>query len=574
MRIFRFLLLFCLPAFLLSPIPSYTFESKNYHLQTGQKLFIPRDENGLINPWGYFSPRNILTHLDGYVDHVFGFIDLLTDIDFLESLCDEEAERVIDFAIFNIRFSVPKSRPDLAERYEREIEELIDLMYADVDDEEEYQLSSNHDFHWEFIPAICYEKPEFLLCKKKKKGWVARKWHHFTHWVDKHKEPVIAVGAVVVGAIIAGLAGGGDSVDGVPPPYINKAGEVCFQDNPRECVPPSNINKPGDVGFRDDSPQYPPSHSLNPSGSISTFPFEEPQYSELNFDADLPELGMDYEGLVEEVERVKEEVLALNEPFEDSHASIKEYAKNLVSEFAHEIIDDLSEMTKSVGVVGGLVGQFVDENYQETLQETYFHIHEAIDRGLGTDIGYLYTQQGKEEAAYLKEKLGLDVLKETDQELASAGLIPPGGALATGVRAVAKGKGAGPIAAAAAGATIVGSTLNPVVPQSVEQSMTVYKAFNESTGEVSYVGITNDFERRFGEHLRNKDIEIFKIQGLENLSRSDARAVEQTLIELHELEKNGGTLINKINSIAESNPAYAESLKRGAKILEEVGYEE
>ena len=65
--------------------------------------------------------------------------------------------------------------------------------------------------------------------------------------------------------------------------------------------------------------------------------------------------------------------------------------------------------------------------------------------------------------------------------------------------------------------------------------------------------------------LRNKDIEIFKIQGLENLSRSDARAVEQTLIELRELEKNGGTLINKINSIAESNPAYAESLKRGAK---------
>jgi hypothetical protein len=33
-------------------------------------------------------------------------------------------------------------------------------------------------------------------------------------------------------------------------------------------------------------------------------------------------------------------------------------------------------------------------------------------------------------------------------------------------------------------------------------------------------------------------------------------------------------LINKINSIAESNSAYAESLKRGAKILEEVGYEE
>ena len=163
MRIFRFLLLLCLPAFLLSPIPSYTFESKTYHHETGQKLFIPRDDNGLINPWGYFNPRTILTHLDGYVDHVFGFIDLLTDVGFLESLCDEEAQRLIDFAIFIVRFSIPKSRPDLAEKYEQEIEELLDLLYEDVDDEEEYQLSSNHDLHWEYLPAVCYEKPEFLL---------------------------------------------------------------------------------------------------------------------------------------------------------------------------------------------------------------------------------------------------------------------------------------------------------------------------------------------------------------------------------------------------------------------------
>ncbi|WP_231919488.1 GIY-YIG nuclease family protein [Simkania negevensis] len=458
MKIFRFLLLLCLPAFLLSPIPSYTFESKAYHHETGEKLFIPRDENGLINPWGYFSPRSILTYLDGYVDHVFGFIDLLTDVDFLESLCHEEAQRLIDFAIFIVRFSIPKSRPDLAEKYEQEIEELLDLLYEDVDDEEEYQLSSNHDLHWECLPAVCYEKPEFLLCKKKKdKGWFERKWHH------------------------------------------------------------------------------PPSYSSNPNDPI--FPHEGSQDSEQDLSMDLPEFGLDYEELLEEVERVKEEVLeaTINEPFDDSHTSVKEYARNLVSELAHEIIDDLSEMTKSVGVVGGLVGQFVDENYQESLQETYFHLHETIDRGLGTDIGYLYTQQGKEEAAYLKEKLGVDILKETDQELASAGLIPPGGALAAGVRAVTKGKGAGPIAAAAAGTAIVGSTLNPVVPQSVEQPITVYRAFNEVTGEVSYVGITNDFARRFGEHLREKGILIREMDQLPPLSRQDARAVEQTLIEFYQL---------------------------------------
>lgn len=104
MKIFRFLLLLCLPAFLLSQIPSYTFESKTFQPETRQKLFIPRDDNGLINPWGYFCLRNVLTYLDGYVDHVFGFIDLLSDINFLERLCDEEAERVIDFVIFFLRF--------------------------------------------------------------------------------------------------------------------------------------------------------------------------------------------------------------------------------------------------------------------------------------------------------------------------------------------------------------------------------------------------------------------------------------------------------------------------------------
>lgn len=58
-----------------------------------------------------------------------------------------------------------------------------------------------------------------------------------------------------------------------------------------------------------------------------------------------------------------------------------------------------------------------------------------------------------------------------------------------------------------------------------------------------------------------------------SLSRSDAKAVEQTLIELHKLEKNGGTLINKINSIAKSNPGYEDAIKRGGEILLEIGYE-
>jgi len=56
------------------------------------------------------------------------------------------------------------------------------------------------------------------------------------------------------------------------------------------------------------------------------------------------------------------------------------------------------------------------------------------------------------------------------------------------------------------------------------------------------------------------------------LSRTDARSVEQALIEIHRLSKNGGTLANRINSIAKSNPIYAESLKRGQELLKTIGY--
>lgn len=86
---------------------------------------------------------------------------------------------------------------------------------------------------------------------------------------------------------------------------------------------------------------------------------------------------------------------------------------------------------------------------------------------------------------------------------------------------------------------------------------------------VKYVGITSQFAIRYATHLRTKGIYIEK--ALEGLSKADARAVEQVLIELHKLEKNGGTLINKINSISKANPVYQESIKRGAEILKQAG---
>jgi hypothetical protein len=89
---------------------------------------------------------------------------------------------------------------------------------------------------------------------------------------------------------------------------------------------------------------------------------------------------------------------------------------------------------------------------------------------------------------------------------------------------------------------------------------------------VQYVGITNNIARRQVEHLRTKGIDIRPL--MEGLSRDDAKAVEQALIQIHGLERTGGTLINKINSIALSNPSYAQQLQKGYELLKTIGYME
>ena len=91
-------------------------------------------------------------------------------------------------------------------------------------------------------------------------------------------------------------------------------------------------------------------------------------------------------------------------------------------------------------------------------------------------------------------------------------------------------------------------------------------------GTVQYVGITDNIDARAAAHMSQKGISIDAIPGLESISRADARAVEQVLIEYNGLGKNGGALLNKINSISTSNLIYASSLSRGMGILKSVGY--
>ncbi|NCB19980.1 MAG: hypothetical protein EOM61_10225, partial [Bacteroidia bacterium] len=89
-------------------------------------------------------------------------------------------------------------------------------------------------------------------------------------------------------------------------------------------------------------------------------------------------------------------------------------------------------------------------------------------------------------------------------------------------------------------------------------------------GVTQYVGITNNLARRAAEHLGTKGIKIEPL--MQGLTRSDARAVEQALIEIHGLGKNGGTLLNRINSISPTNPTYGSQLQRGYDLLKSIGY--
>jgi hypothetical protein len=96
----------------------------------------------------------------------------------------------------------------------------------------------------------------------------------------------------------------------------------------------------------------------------------------------------------------------------------------------------------------------------------------------------------------------------------------------------------------------------------------VYRAF-DAAGNVIYTGMTKSFPRRYAEHARRRGIEIVELVG--DLTRDAARGVEQALIDVHKLGKDGGTLINKINSIATTNPKYKDLTEQGLKILKQLG---
>jgi RHS repeat-associated protein len=96
---------------------------------------------------------------------------------------------------------------------------------------------------------------------------------------------------------------------------------------------------------------------------------------------------------------------------------------------------------------------------------------------------------------------------------------------------------------------------------------TVYQVIQN--GRTIYVGLTQNFSQRAAYWLSTRSWRPEPIRGLsENLSRFDARAVEQVLIEHYGLEN----LSNQINSIAATNPIYHEAIQRGKELLNIVNF--
>jgi filamentous hemagglutinin len=115
------------------------------------------------------------------------------------------------------------------------------------------------------------------------------------------------------------------------------------------------------------------------------------------------------------------------------------------------------------------------------------------------------------------------------------------------------------------------TTTGAVTAEAAAGTYLVYQSVRNEV--VVYVGITRDLPARAAAHARAKGIDVDEIPGLSNLSKTAARGVEQALIELHGLPKAGGTLMNKINSIAASNPIYRDAVARGRDLLRQAGYE-
>ena len=107
---------------------------------------------------------------------------------------------------------------------------------------------------------------------------------------------------------------------------------------------------------------------------------------------------------------------------------------------------------------------------------------------------------------------------------------------------------------------IAGAVIGGYVGYAGSHGHSVY--ISKSDGTVNYVGRTNDIARRTAEHAR-AGRGIVPKEVASRLTLKQARGLEQALINKYGMIKNGGTLLNRINSIATSNSIYTKAVRWG-----------
>ncbi len=515
--------------------------------------------------------------------------------DILENILSEkQVDEIIEFVVFLTRNGFKDDDLEGKDALEEDIKWLRgepNDSTLDFYEEESWFFSSLNGYKgYQISPALMYDfqKPKILLCK----GWLSKKCKQTKKFVKKHKKAVIIAAVVVIGVVLI------VATDGAATPAV-AAGVAAANSNEDSEKPRIPVNKPGEVYVEDYD--YQPSYSnvsqenINPPNQEKLIPQPEP----------CPERSIQLKEAIEKQSAIIKEELSekipdepLNIPQVDEStffSQTAENAKEAGSWIAHNFVQGTTKFAESCGQFGQALDNDPDrrpfnEFFEDDVLPFSDRLHQKIDQSFNTNNASQYGSAARNKPS--PETMG-ELLKDLGKDVAFCFVPVPGSQLnkVSKISKTAKAiyeiaKTAGVIQATTEIAT-VGSALTRPAPEQIpvvqepkeiqpipkeKESITVYQSVNPKTGDVQYIGITNNVERRRLEHLRSKGIEIQPLSNISPLSKADSKAVEQYLIEMHGLEKNGGTLTNRINSIAKTNPVKAQAIIRGAEILKDAGY--
>jgi predicted GIY-YIG superfamily endonuclease len=558
-----------------------------------------------------FSPWELLKYETLSFDRILDFVEMIETTDNLEEIFTEaQMEEIEEFLIFLMRNGIRDWDIESKERLEEDIawmrgEPNNSTLAEDEEEELPYWMSSFNGYHgMKILPAVLVssKKPEIMLCK----GKLKKVYKNVKRAVKRHKKEIIVAAVVVVVATVVIVATGGT---GTPEAVVGggaaiKAASDSKKDDDEKLKNP--VNKPGEVYCRDDYEQPISQENSFQNDYVQNNTSVDRDFSRPQLE-EVPKLIISdttKEVVLKQTAEIKEELAeivpdeAFNVMENEKHSfwnEVKDKTRETGSHIAHTVVDGTANTLESSGRIGWYLqddyqeprGNF-DESFQRDVLPLADQLHQKIDKTFHTDYAGQY---GSSKPSNEPQTM-TDLLKDLGKDVAFCFVPVPGSQLnkvskiAKTSKAVVEAAKAAGIVQATAEVAAIGSTLTKPIPEQLptiqetkeiqlvpreQGNINVYQSVDESNGGVQYVGITNNIPRRQIEHAKTKGIDIAPIEGLTNLTKYDAKAVEQVLIQMHGLEKNGGTLMNKINSIAKTNPEYAASLKRGAEILQEAG---